>query len=93
MAVLEESPPKVRAPAGQDVSRQPRPSRGPEASPYPESQRVPFKAFGKVPALVDGQRARCVLSLAGSRGPGRACGRGRGSGGGVKGYSAHHVGR
>lgn len=60
MAVLEESLPKVRAPAGQaengkDVSPQPRLSRGPEASQYPESQCVPFKAFGKVTALVDRQ--------------------------------------
>lgn len=89
MAVLEESPPKVRAPAGQaknrkDVSPQPRPSRGTETSPYPETQCVPFKAFGKVTALVDGQQARCVLSLAGFRGPGRARGRGRGAAVGSK---------
>lgn len=56
MAVLEQSPPKVRAPAGptkngKDVSPEPRPSRGPEASLYPESQCVPFKAFGKVTAF------------------------------------------
>lgn len=60
MAVLEESPLKVKVPAQRaanhkDFSSKPRPSRGPEASLFSESGYVPFKALGKVIALVAGQ--------------------------------------
>lgn len=44
----------------------------------------PLRRSGKSPPLVDGQQARCVLSLAGFRGPGRARGRGRGAAVGSK---------
>lgn len=60
MAVLEESPLKVKVPAQpaanrKDFSSKPRPSRGSNASLSSESEYVPFKALGKVIALVAGQ--------------------------------------
>lgn len=81
-----DSEPQVRLP-------QPRPSRGPEASLSQESTYVPFKTFKNVTALVAGQRgvARFVPYEPPWAGPG--AGAGQGSDGGVKGYSAHHVGR
>lgn len=58
-AVLEESSLKVKVPAQRAANHKdfwkPRPSRGPEASLFSESGYVPFKALGKVIALVAGQ--------------------------------------
>lgn len=98
MAVLEEALLKVKVPAQQaanrkDFSSKPHPCRGPEASLASESGYVPFKAFGNVTALVAGQPSAKRFVPRGPPWAGSREEAGQGSGGGVKGYSAHHVGR
>lgn len=98
LAVLEKSPLKVKAPVRRAANRQvrlpqPRPSRGPEASLSLESGYVPFKAFENVTALVAGQQGVARFVPHEPPWAGQGVGAGQGRDGGVKGYSAHHVGR
>lgn len=89
MAIPEQSPPKVRAPAGRlRTARTSLRSPAPQGDQKPLCTRshsaFPLRRSGTSPPLVGGQRAWCVLSLARFRGPGRARGRGRGAAVGSK---------